>query len=254
MPTGSGAAGGAISGGGSGGAGSRAGAGCAAVAGAGGNVVRARPPEAFGAVKFRVEDADRLARSPQLEAFRARGLEVLLLTDPVDNFWTQMVMGYEGKPFRSVTQGAADLDNIAKLDDDADDGEKSEPVRQADLAAVIAFVKQTLGEAIADARLSDRLVQSPACLVASDAGLDRGIERIMAERRGATRQAPVLEINPAHPITAALARKLTAGDGAIARDTAWILFDYARIADGEAPHDTGAFAERLAQLVQAKLA
>jgi len=203
------------------------------------------------------EDAEQLARSPQLEAFAARGLEVLLLTDPVDNFWTQMVMGYEGKPFRSVTQGAVDLDNIAKLDDgDAADepGDKPEPVRQADLAAVIAFVKQTLGEAISDARLSDRLVQSPACLVASDTGLDRGIERIMAERRGAPRQAPVLEINPAHPITAALARKLTAKDNDIARDTAWTLFDYARIADGEAPHDASAFAERLAQLVQAKLA
>lgn len=200
------------------------------------------------------EDAEQLARSPQLEAFAARGLEVLLLTDPVDNFWTQMVMGYEGKPFRSVTQGAADLDNIAKLDDDADAGDKPEPVRQADLAAVIAFVKQSLGDAIADARLSDRLVQSPACLVANDAGLDRGIERIMAERRGGARQAPVLEINPAHPITAALAGKITAGEDAIARDTAWTLFDYARIADGEAPHDAGAFAERLAQLVQAKLA
>ncbi|MHA1523913.1 MAG: molecular chaperone HtpG [Alphaproteobacteria bacterium] len=207
------------------------------------------------------EDSDQLARSPHLEAFAARGLEVLLFTDPVDNFWTQMVMGFEGKPFVSVTQGALDLENIAKVDDEADPDdrdEKSEPVRDADLGALVAFVKQTLGEVISDVRLSDRLVRSPACLVASDTGLDRGMERIMAERRGSTRQAPVLEINPGHPITANLAAKIVAGGNplvgdALAKDTAWTLFDYAKIADGEAPHDASAFAQRLAALVEANL-
>ena len=203
------------------------------------------------------EDGDQLTRSPQLEAFAARGLEVLLLTDPVDNFWTQMVMGFEGKPFRSVTQGAVDLDNIAKIDDDTDSDDKEAP-RDADLGTLVAFVKQALGDAVSDVRLSDRLVQSPACLVANDTGLDRGMERIMAQRQGSTRQAPVLEINPTHPITAGLAAKIVAdGDkqeaGSLAQDTAWTLFDYATIADGEAPHDAGAFAQRLAALVEAKL-
>ncbi|VAW10946.1 Chaperone protein HtpG [hydrothermal vent metagenome] len=205
------------------------------------------------------DDPARIAASPQLEGFRARGLEVLLLTDPVDSFWTQGVMGYDGKPFRSITQGAADLGNIpVKAPDDAGKGEddKQSAPPAAELATAIAFIKQTLGDTVADVTTSDRLVDSPACLVSADGGPDRGLERLMRERGKATRSAPVLEINPEHKVVAALARRLASGGDqakADAADAARTLFDYASIADGVVPDDPKAFGKRLAALLEASL-
>jgi molecular chaperone HtpG len=108
------------------------------------------------------DDLARLAASPHLEGFRARGIEVLLLSDPVDNFWLMAGADYEGKPFKSVTQGAADLKLIPLTE------AKDEPTAGADdeIGAFIAFVKATLGELVSDVRASDPLTTSPVCLIA----------------------------------------------------------------------------------------
>ena len=91
------------------------------------------------------DDAARLKASPHLEGFRARGIEVLLLSDPIDAFWVQTAMGYEGKPFRSVTQGAADIANVPLAE-----GEEAKPQAEvtAGVATLLAFVKETLGDAV----------------------------------------------------------------------------------------------------------
>ena len=121
------------------------------------------------------EDAKRLAASPQLEGFRARDVEVLLLADPVDAFWVSSAAGYDGKPFKSVSQGVADIKTIPLKEGAPPPAETS-----AEVATLLAFFKQTLEGEIADARASDRLTDSVACLVAPEFGPDRQLERMLA--------------------------------------------------------------------------
>ena len=145
------------------------------------------------------EDLSRLSASPQLEGFRARGIEVLLLPDPVDAFWVATAVGFDGKPFKSVTQGAADIKSIPLKEQP--DAAAAEPPAAAGLATLYALMKQVLGESVEDVRASDRLSTSPACLVASDSGPDRRLERMLAASgRLGPASKPVLEINPGHPL------------------------------------------------------
>ena len=191
------------------------------------------------------EDAARIETSPQLEGFRARGVEVLLLSDPVDSFWVTMIGDFEGKPFKSVTQGGADLALIPRLD------AQSDPTTDAssDVKGFVEFVKTTLGDDVADVRLSDRLTDSAVCLVATEHGPDRQLEKILA---GAgqlpTTTKPILEINPRHELVVALAG-LPDSEGDFRRDAAHMLLDDARVLDGERPADTRAFSARLARLL-----
>ncbi|BDV35045.1 molecular chaperone HtpG [Methylocystis iwaonis] len=191
------------------------------------------------------DDATRLATSPQLEGFRARGVEVLLLDDAVDAFWVTNALGFDGKPFKSVTQGAADIDAIALLDDS-----KEETPPAADVGDLVAALKETLSDAVEDVRVSTRLTESAACLVASEKGLDRQLARILAEtgQKGLFGK-PVLEINAKHPAVAALAASLREKGREGAADGLHLLLDLARVADGEAPVDPAAFAKRLSALI-----
>jgi molecular chaperone HtpG len=194
-------------------------------------------------------DLDRLASSPQLEGFRARGLEVLLLTDQVDSFWVTSGLDHDGKPFKSVMQGAADL-NLIPLPD----GQSAPAEAPEDVTRFIEFVKTTLGEAVSDVRASDRLIASAVCLVAADHGMDRQLEKLLAgagRLPGGTK--PVLEINPQHELVAALSR-LSDADQAFREDAARLLFDEAKIADGEAPADAKAFSSRLGRVLSRALA
>jgi len=190
-------------------------------------------------------DLDRLATSSQLEGFRARGIEVLLLADQVDSFWVTSGVDYDGKPFKSVTQGLADLSLIPLVD-----GEKPAAAASDAVSRFITFVKETLGDVVSDVRASDRLTTSAVCLVAPEHGMDRQLEKLLA---GAGRLEaavkPVLEINPRHT----LVEKLSAveiGDQDIRADAAHLLFDEARIADGELPVDPRAFSDRLMRLLE----
>jgi molecular chaperone HtpG len=190
-----------------------------------------------------------LKASPQIEGFRARGIEVLLLTDPVDSFWVTNAPDFEGKSFKSVSQGTADLDQIAKPDGDT--SAKAETT--ADVEKFIAFAKLALGEAVSDVRASDRLTESAVCLVAPEHGPDRQLEKIL---QGAGRldsaAKPVLEINPDHPLIKAIAGS-TIDDGAFRDDAVQLLLDQARVLDGERPENPRAFSERLARVFERAL-
>lgn len=122
------------------------------------------------------DDIARLEGSPHLEGFRARGVEVLLLTDPVDSFWVTSTPSFDGRPFKSVTQGAADLALIPRLDAKREGSSETDKA----VASFLSFLKETLGEAVADVRPSDRLTDSPVCLVAPEHGPDRQLERLLA--------------------------------------------------------------------------
>ena len=184
--------------------------------------------------------------SPHLEGFRARGVEVLLLSDIVDSLWVTYNPSFDGKPFRSVTQGAADLALIPLLDD-----KKKEQTPESNEAVTnfIAFVKLTLGDAVSDVRASDRLTDSAVCLVAPEGGPDRTLEKLLAgSGRGMPSAKPVLEINARHDLIVSLAG-LGDGDNSFKEDAAHLLYDEARVLDGERPADAKAFSARLARLM-----
>jgi molecular chaperone HtpG len=192
------------------------------------------------------DDLSRLKSSPHLEGFRARGIEVLLLPDPVDTFWVTPGVSFDGKLFKSVTQGAADLALIPLLDAEA--GQASAAPEA--VTHFIAFVKLTLGEAVADVRASDRLTDSAVCLVAPEAGPDRALETILANAgRLGSASKPILEVNPRHQLVTALAA-LGDGEQGFKEDAAHLLFDEARILDGDRPADARQFSDRLARVLE----
>ena len=191
------------------------------------------------------EDAAKAAASPQLEGYKARDVEVLLLTDPVDSFWVRTALGFDGKPFKSVTQGAADLDAIA-LKDEA----KPQAADDAATATLIAALKQALGDKVQDVRSSKRLTDSAVCLV-NDGAMDRTLEKLLSRQKdsGVSVSAPILEINAGHPLIAALAKSVSdKGAGSVA-DAAQLLLDQAFIIEGEQVPDPAGFARRMAEVM-----
>jgi molecular chaperone HtpG len=192
------------------------------------------------------DDLARLKSSPHLEGFRARGIEVLLLTDPVDTFWVVPSAGFDGKPFKSVTQGAADLALIARLDAaQAAAADIAGPVRD-----FLSFVKSTLGDAVAEVRASERLTDSAVCLVAPEQGPDRALERLLAGAgRLTSASKPVLEVNPQHELITALAA-LGEADRSFKEDAAQLLYEEARLLDGDRPADARAFSDRLGRVLK----
>jgi molecular chaperone HtpG len=188
---------------------------------------------------------DAVLNSPQLEGFKARGIEVLLLTDAVDDFWLAQVEAFEGKKFQSATRGLTDLDKVEKV-------EKTEiEPPPADLAKLIAALKTALGDSVQDVRASKRLTNSAVCFVAGDSDIDINLERLLR----AHKQVPqglkrVLEINPGHALIRQLAK--LAEDPAQAEDVqdmGWLLLDQARILEGEPLPDPVAFSSRMARFL-----
>jgi molecular chaperone HtpG len=185
------------------------------------------------------DSLERLKANPKLESARARGIEVLLLTDPVDAFWTSAPLEFGGKPLKSLSQGDIDF-NLIPLTDDKAEAKPDE----ANAATTIALIKDALGERVSDVRASQRLTSSASCLVAGGDARDRALERMLAQQNRGEITKPILEINLRHPLVAALAT-----DAAQARDLSFLLLEQAQILDGEMPDDPAAFATRLNQLV-----
>jgi molecular chaperone HtpG len=187
------------------------------------------------------DSVERLKSNPKLESAAARGIEVLLLTDPVDAFWTSASTDFGGKPLKSLSQGDIDFSLIPLLEDKASDDK--DPTG-ADETTTIALIKDALGERVSDVRASQRLTSSASCLVAGGDGRHRQLEPLLAMQNRGPITKPVLEINMRHPLVAAVA---TSGDGAA--DLSLLLLEQAQILDGELPEDPAAFAGRLNAMV-----
>lgn len=187
------------------------------------------------------DSVERLKSNPKLEAATARGIEVLLLTDPVDAFWTSAPTDFGGKPLKSLSQGDIDFSLIPLLEDKPEDKKED---GGADEATTIALIRDALGERVSDVRASQRLTSSASCLVAGGDGRDRQLERLLAMQNKGPITKPVLEINMRHPLVAAVA---TSGDAA--PDLSLLLLEQAQILDGELPEDPAAFAGRLNAMV-----
>ncbi|WP_316233354.1 molecular chaperone HtpG [Bradyrhizobium sp. SZCCHNPS2010] len=195
-------------------------------------------------IYFLVGDSvERLKSNPRLEAAKARGIEVLLLTDPVDAFWTSARLEHDGKPLKSLSQGDIDFDLIPLTEDKTEDEAKP----AANEAETIALIKASLGDRVTDVKVSTRLTTSASCLVAGSHGPDRELERILSQQARGARSKPILEINLRHPLVVAIAK--AAADKAKVDDMSFLLLEQAQILDGELPEDPAAFAARLNRLV-----
>ncbi len=192
------------------------------------------------------DSIERLKSNPKLESATARGIEVLLLTDPVDAFWTSAPLDFGGKPLKSLSQGDIDFGLIPLIEEKADDRKDT---AVTDEAATIAVIKDTLGDRVSDVRASQRLTTSASCLVAGGAGHDRMLEQLLAQQNKGSVTRPILEINMRHPLVGAIS-----GAKESAQDLSFLLLEQAQILDGELPEDPAAFANRLNQLVLRGLA
>ncbi|MBS0241772.1 MAG: molecular chaperone HtpG [Proteobacteria bacterium] len=186
------------------------------------------------------DNLERLKASPQLEAAVARGVEVLLLADHVDSFWTTRSAKFAEKSLKSLTQGEADLSSVPYLE-----GKAPETPPADDTAALITALKSALGDKVSDVKTSARLVSSAVCLVAAGAGPDLALERLLKHRDEGMGLKPVLEVNASHALVKAVASSAAAGRSDEVADLAALLFDEALILDGELPADPAKFAERL---------
>ncbi|BBX97559.1 chaperone protein HtpG [Mycobacterium lacus] len=186
-----------------------------------------------------------LLKSPHLEAFRAKGYEVLLLTDPVDEVWVGTVTEFDGKPLQSVAKGEVDLAS----EEDTSQAEREE--QEKEFAELLTWLKETLSEHVKEVRLSTRLTESPACLITDAFGMTPALARIY---RASGQEVPVgkrtLELNPNHPLITGLreAHKDSTDDAQKARlaQTAELLYGTALLAEGGALEDPARFAQLLA--------
>jgi molecular chaperone HtpG len=201
------------------------------------------------------EGLDLVKASPQLEGFKARGIEVLLMTDPVDEFWLPMVRQFDEKPFTSATSGSVDLSKIKNVKDKKENDDKNEEKKAGDasLAKLILALKESLGETVKDVCSSDRLTDSAVCLVAGEGDMDLHLERMlkMQGQMEVPTAARVLEINPAHPLIIKMSEVVNkpAKKSAL-NDMALLLFDQARIIEGEPVSDAAAFSQRLNSILE----
>lgn len=194
------------------------------------------------------DDAAALARSPQLEGFRARDVEVLLLTDPVDEFAVPSLGEFQGKPFKSATRGGADLSKIEAP------AEAPKPEAGEGVDELVAALKLALADQVKDVRASQRLTDSAVCLVADEGDNDLHLERLLKQhRRVDSSSKRILEVNPGHPLIRRLAERAAARDPAL-EDCAFLLLDQARIIEGEPLPDPAAFSRRLSEALVRGLA
>ena len=189
------------------------------------------------------DSLDRLKSNPKLEAAKARGVEVLLLTDPVDAFWTTLPQEYEGKPLKSLSQGEVDFGLVPLVDEEKAKDAGTETVE--DDAALLEAAKQALGDKVADVKASTRLTDSASCLVASAQGRDRELERLLERQNRGSGSKPILELNMKHAMVRALGTAKKEDRAQDVDDLANLLLDEACILDGEIPSDPAAFARRL---------
>jgi molecular chaperone HtpG len=201
---------------------------------------KARMKEGQDAIYYITADTLAAAKnSPQLEVFKKKGIEVLLMTDRVDEWALNYLHDFDGTPLQSVAKGAVDLGKLQNEEEKKAAEEAAEAFKP-----VLAKLKEALKDRAEDVRATSRLVDSPACLVVSDGGMSLQLARLLKQAgQAAPESKPVLEVNPDH----ALVKKL---DGSVHfNDLAQILFDQAVLAEGGMPEDPAAYVKRVNALL-----
>ena len=179
----------------------------------------------------------------EIEVFKKKKLDVLFFTDPIDTFWLSMAGEFQGKKFTSITKGDIDLSAFS------DEKKKKEKKDNIVIDGLVKKIKDILGENVQDVKTSSKLVDSPCCLVAPDSGMDVQMERIMKIQNKDFKGMPrILEINPDHDIIKKLNDIKDKEDDAL-KDAAYLLFDQAKMVEGELPLDISLFNKRLSKFM-----
>lgn len=185
-----------------------------------------------------------LRHNPQLEGFAARGIEVLLLTDPIDEFWPQSLTTYKDFPVKTVAAGAKELETLLITDQTG----LEEKAPDEEINALTKFMKDVIGDEIKEVRPTERLTRSPVALTSGDGEVSIHLERMMRQHNQPTLYASThyLDINPRHPLIKKLAAKVAAGDtGDTNKDLVKVLYDQAKIIEGEPINDPAGFSQKV---------
>ncbi len=187
---------------------------------------------------------DSIKSSPQLEGFINKGLEVLLLVDPVDDFWTNVVHEYKDSKFKSVTRADVDLEKFSSEKD-------KENVRNEESDSILKYFTKVLGDLIKNVKVSKKLTDSPVCLAVDEGAMDLRMERFLREQKQLNYRTPkVLEVNTKHPILKNMIKSYTDhGESSILEDSIYLLFYQACIAEGEEIENVGDFTRKLNNLL-----
>jgi len=193
-------------------------------------------------------DPETAKNSPQLEAFKAKGIEVLFMTDTIDEFWLPIQGDFRNKKFKSVTRGAAELFKV-----DPNTKEEPKPENTNDLTEkLLTRLKEILFDEVKDVCLSERLIDSPVCLVAPENDMDINMQRILKKSQGYEKtHQHILEINGQHPVILKL-KNMVSNDAKskIVTDTAFLLLDQAKIVEGEPLKNPSEFVRRINQAIE----
>ena len=181
--------------------------------------------------------------SPHLEGFKSKGIKVLVMADPIDQFWLSMAGQFKEKNFVSITQGEIDLDNIKSDKKDPKNKDTKKDDVDKKFTNLIAHLKASLGQNVKDIRLTSKLTDSPACLVADKGDMDVAMENLMKQRDPNYQGAPrILEINPEHALVEKMNKLLSdKKHNNLVDDAGTLLFEQARMMEGKLPSDPTKF-------------
>ena len=194
------------------------------------------------------ENYENIINNPSLEGYKSRDINVLILDDPVDSFWTSSTQSYLEKNFKSVTRGMDDLDNI--------DGEKKDSKDEKSVEPLINLLKEKLKEKVKDVRVSSRLTDSPVCLVSDDGAMDPQLEKILQQHNQLNQSLSlkVMEINPKHKLIKKLS-KMSKDKALISEveNVSFLLYEQSKILDGEKPSDPVEFSKKLIDTISSSI-
>ena len=187
---------------------------------------------------------ENIINNPSLEGYKSRDINVLILDDPVDSFWTSSTPSYQEKSFKSATRGMDDLNKI--------DGEKKDDKNEKSVEPLVNLLKEKLKEKVKDVRVSSRLTDSPVCLVSDEGAMDPQLEKILQQHNQLNQgiSLKVMEINPQHKLIKKLAKmsKDKASIGEV-ENISILLYEQSKILDGEKPSDPVEFSKKLIETI-----
>jgi molecular chaperone HtpG len=188
------------------------------------------------------DNIEKLKNSPQIEGFLEKGIDVLLFTDNVDDFWVNVAGKYKDYEIKSVTRSDV---KITKSDNDQKDSDADDKYN-----SLIDFFKETLGDSVKDVIISGKLTNSPSCLSVNDGDMDIRMERFLIEQNQLPKaSAKILEINPKHAVVGRIISGLANDQNDLCNDLVWLLFDQACILEGEPVKNPHLFSNRLIRLM-----
>ncbi len=194
------------------------------------------------------EDHQSAKANPLLEGYNAREIEVIILTDPIDSFWTATNIKYRDKELKHVSQGTEELADIT-ITKKKKKKDSKDKINDSDMKKLVAEIKRVLGDHVSEVKTNSSLIDSPVCISISDGGYDKTMQKILQERQGTALSKPVLQINPNHSVITKLSNMFKNKKIKDIDTTVHILLDYAFIMDGEKPLNIEDFGKNMQDLI-----